>query len=358
MSHTHFHASPSRYTRLTGSPSLLTVAFCLLVVASAPRASHAQTSAPAPTTPPSKPDPAKDPSLNDPSLDDDILGKRRPPTPPAVPLETSPSVPSSSPPKDAKPGAAPIPPVGSLTSGGPGVPLGKFVPEGTFLSGTPGAIVRSPGGAYLFVPSAAGEGLAKAVPMVLMPNQRLSQVASAFNSGDTAVATSVSGQAFVFHNRQYLLLSVFSMSHEPVATPKAATGIDADVKALMDDLDARPSAPRAMDQRILTPDTPAGRISKDSVIAEGTVITGRRARLIRGGSGLSAMFDNGPSNPNLPAMPLLQCRLLEQLDSLAASRGENLTLKLSGRTTVHNGRNYLLPTMYQVIRPGDIKPMQ
>lgn len=307
-------------------------------------------STPSPPAPAKSASPAKDPSLNDPSFDDDILGRRRQPAPPAVPLKDSPTVPE----------AAPVPPVGSLTSGGPGLPLGKFFPEGTFLSGTPGAIVRSPGGAYLFVPSAAGEGLAKPVPMVLLPNQRLAQVAQAFESGDTAVAASVSGQAFVFHSRQYLLLSVFSMTHEPTPAekPKTPTADDADVKSMMQELDSRPSAPRAMDQRILSPDTPIGRLPRDSVIAEGTVITGRRARLVHGNGGLSAVFDNGPGNPGLPAMPLLPCRLLEQLDSLAASRGENLTLKISGRTTVHQGRNYLLPTMYQVIRPGDIKPMQ
>lgn len=338
----------------------LATAMAVVFACAGTRGATAQTRpADPPATPQSpkpakKPDPATDPSLNDPSLDDDILGKGGTRKPPTVPLATSPTVPDSA----SKDTPAPVPPVGSLSSGGPGVPVGTFLPEGTFLSASPGAIVRSPGGTYLFVPAVAGPGLAKVVPMVLLPNQRLSQVASAFDSGETAIASSVSGQTFVYRGRQHLLLSVFSMSHESTASakPKSTPGVDSDVKSMMEELDARPSAPRALDQRILS--TTSDRTAKDNVIAEGTVVVGRRARLIRGGGGLVAMFDNGPGNPGLPAMPLLPCRLLEQLDSLAASRGENLTLKISGRTTVHQGRNYLLPTMYQVIRPGDIKPMQ
>ena len=207
--------------------------------------------------------------------------------------------------------------------------------------------------------------MSKPVAMVLLWNQRLSQVASAIE-GSEAAAASVSGQAFVYRGRQHLLLSVFSMTRNTEATQPSTDGkasplpnANADIRALMEELDARPSAPRAMDQRVLTalePTTVRG--SKDTVIAEGTVITGRRARLIRGASGLTVTFDNGPGNPGLPPMQLLPCRLLEQLESLAASRGENLTIRVSGRTTVHGGLNYFLPTMYQIIRPGDVRPIQ
>jgi hypothetical protein len=319
-----------------------------------------QPSPPSKPNPPTRPDPAHDPVLSDPSIDDDALNRRK--SPDTQPLKPSnpPSIPATT-----NSSTKPIPPVGGLTTGGPGVPKGQFLPEGTFLSGRTGAIVRTPGGTYLFIPAQTSEGIAKVVPMVLLPNQRLAQVASTFESDDKALAASVSGQAFLYRGKQYLLMSVFSMTHEPASNSSKATSsdttlVDADIHALMAELDARPAAPRAMDQHVLspTPETPATRTPKDNLIAEGTVITGRRARLIRGGSTLSAMFDNSPSNPNLPAMPLLPCRLLEQLESLASSRGENLSIRISGRVTVHNGRDYLLPTMYQIIRPGDITPMQ
>lgn len=326
---------------------------------------------------PVQPDPKRDPALNDPSLDDDMAGRRSKPLPPAVGPNAAPAAPADGTRADRTP--APVSPVGGMPSTSAGIPKGKFVPEGTFLSGREGAIVRSPGGHYLFVPSAPGAGLERAVPMALLPNQRLSQVASAFDSDPSAHASSVSGQAFVFRGRQYLLLSVFSMasgvgvdasgpaitatSHAPDPQRAAGPGApssDPDVKALMEELDSLKSAPRAMDQRVMTPthNTHAGRTIKDSVIAEGTVIVGRRARLIRSVGGLAATFDNDPNSPNLPTMPLLPCRLLEQLESLASSRGENITIRLSGRATVHDGRNYLLPTMYQVVRTNDVRPMQ
>lgn len=349
-------------------PAIL--ASCLLAAFLASGEVRAQSTPPAqrppandsPNTPPrpTKPDPARDPALSDPNLDDDASGKRRPSTSPVVPVSNPPSVPGTSP--ATKPTGA-IPPTGST---GPSIPKGTLLPEGTFLSGRPGAIVKSPGGSYLFVPSEASAGMAKATPMVLQWNQRLSQVAAAIEGNDAAAA-SVSGQAFVYKGRQYLLLSVFSMTRNtdivaPAPGNKSATpnapAANADVRTLMEELDSRPSAPRAMDQRVLTTESTTVRGSKDTVIAEGTVITGRRARLVRGPGGLTVTFDNGPGNAGLPPMQLLPCRLLEQLESLAASRGENLTIRLSGRTTVHAGMNYLLPTMYQVIRPGDLRPIQ
>ncbi len=319
----------------------------------------APTQTPAPNKP-SKPDPARDPALSDPNLDDDASGKRRPTAPPAVPVANPPAVPGTAP--AAKP-AGPIPPTSATGATGPSIPKGTLLPEGTFLSGRPGAIVKTPGGMYIFVPSDASPGMAKATPMVLQWNQRLSQVAAAIEGSDAAAA-SVSGQAFVYKGRQYLLLSVFSMTRNTdIAKPAPGTqpatpDANADVRELIEQLDSRPSAPRAMDQRILTTEPTAVRGVKDTVIAEGTVITARRARLVRGPGGLTVTFDNGPGNAGLPPMQLLPCRLLEQLESLAASRGENLTIRLSGRTTVHGGLNYLLPTMYQVIRPGDLRPIQ
>lgn len=345
------------------------MASCLLAAFLASGEVRAQSTPPAQRPPatdipkPAKPDPSRDPALSDPNLDDDASGKRRPVAPPAIPIANPPAVPGSASPQtpNSTQPTGPIPPTGAT---GPSIPKGTLLPEGTFLSGRPGAIVKSPGGTFIFVPSDAGAGMAKATPMVLLWNQRLSQVASAIEGNDAAAA-SVSGQAFVYKGRQYVLLSVFSMTRNSDVVKPATNGKDAtppaanaDVRTLMQELDERPSAPRAMDQRVLNAEPTVMRGAKDTVIAEGTVITGRRARLVRGAGGLTVTFDNGPGNTGLPPMQLLPCRLLEQLESLAASRGENLTIRLSGRTTVHAGMNFLLPTMYQVIRPGDLRPIQ
>jgi hypothetical protein len=46
------------------------------------------------------------------------------------------------------------------------------------------------------------------------------------------------------------------------------------------------------------------------------------------------------------------------MEALAATRGDDLVFRVSGRVTVYDGRNYLLPTFEQVTPPGDVIPMQ
>ena len=55
---------------------------------------------------------------------------------------------------------------------------------------------------------------------------------------------------------------------------------------------------------------------------------------------------------------LLRCRMAQKLDELAASRGDDLVVQVSGRVFVYGGRNYLLPTLAQVVPKGDVKSLQ
>ena len=97
-----------------------------------------------------------------------------------------------------------------------------------------------------------------------------------------------------------------------------------------------------------------------AVVPEGTQVLSRRGRLARVGtdSELAFLADNDPNSPSPGPMVLLPCRALEQLEAAAGAYGDNITLSVSGRVTVYQSRNYLLPAMYQVVRTGDVQPHQ
>lgn len=96
------------------------------------------------------------------------------------------------------------------------------------------------------------------------------------------------------------------------------------------------------------------------LIPDGTVVTARRGRLVRAGRGgeLAFSVDSDPDSPGTPPMTLLPCRLLESIEASAAQHGENMAFLVSGRVTVFQGRNYLLPTMYKTLRTSDVVPHQ
>ena len=92
---------------------------------------------------------------------------------------------------------------------------------------------------------------------------------------------------------------------------------------------------------------------------EGTVLFNKRARLVRVASGpLMVAFDGDTRSPSNAPMVLLRCRMVQRLDELAASRGDDLVLQVSGRVFVYAGRNYLLPTLAQVVPTGDVRSLQ
>ncbi len=62
-----------------------------------------------------------------------------------------------------------------------------------------------------------------------------------------------------------------------------------------------------------------------------------------------ATFDTGTDNAsNDPPMTLMACQTLARLEVLSRSAREGLTVTLSGRVYVFEGRNYLLPTLFFV----------
>lgn len=338
------------------------------------------------------PRPADDPSLTNPGSEDALLDTQKRPAPPP-PIK----------PTRERPGQRPMPAVPQPSANIPGlsafdfnVPGAKRYPEGTFLLTRKGVVVQSETGEFVFVPAKDGEAAGERgaastlaeMPLVLMPSQRLSQLTTKVTSPADSVAVSVSGQVFAYRDRQYLLLSMFNFESAevvPVAKPKATSSVEAPAKRagarasaqeLMGDLEHRGGTARAMGENPAAASAPLAPGASEvvegarstrgvehpagSLRVEGTVMTGKRGRIVRVGAdrAIAIAVDNDPDSPGALPMPLLPCRVLEVMEALVGQRGDSLQVKFSGRVTVYQGKNFLLPTMYQVIRTGDVTPMQ
>lgn len=331
--------------------------------------------APASQTPPSQ-----DPSLTDPTVGEDLLDQERQRPAPA-PVE----------PDSAAPGQRVIPSVPGVDRLSFAMPNRKFRTEGAYVTRVAGSVVKLPSGEHVFLPSVPDDGIPGDQPMLLMPCQRLSQIQSVAENAST-VEMSLSGQAFVYRGRQYLLPSTFSLiNSKPVAKPAEAkpeaatqaapqganaatpgdagatgsssTSGDPRVDDLIRDLETRSRGQRLLAPPVDTADAVQGQQAAEqaTLLPEGDLIMNRRGRLVRlaGSDGRFAMvFDNDPNSPGTGPLVVLPCRVLETMEGLAMPRGDEATFRISGRVLVHEGRNYLLPTLAQLERPGDLTPLQ
>lgn len=341
---------------------------------------------------PSAAPPSQDPALTDPTVGEDLLDQERQRPSPA-PVE----------PDASAPGQRVIPSVPGVERLSFALPNRKFRTEGAYVTRLVGAVMRLPSGEHVFLPDVPTDGTAGDQPMLLMPSQRLSQIASAADNGQSSVGMSISGQAFVYRGRQYLLPSTFSLVNnagggarptgaaQPTgattpATPDgtaagggadagansgtgSGTGSGAGADPRVDDL-IRDLETRSRGQRLLAPAADAGDAGdaarqaaepQMNLLPEGQIIMNRRGRLVRlsGSDGRFAMvFDNDPDSPGTGPLVILPCRVLETMEGLAMPRGDEATFRVSGRVLVYEGRNYLLPTLAQLERPADLMPMQ
>jgi len=57
-------------------------------------------------------------------------------------------------------------------------------------------------------------------------------------------------------------------------------------------------------------------------------------------------------------MVLAPCLNLETMEKLAAKQGDGVIFELSGRVLTYRGRNFIIPTMFQVVRDREVRPLQ
>jgi len=367
-----------RFTCL--GPPILTLA----LVAFSPFATLRADDPPAvqPAEPPRRPAPRDDPVLNDPSIEDTVAEQQRRRAA-GAPVRPVPAVPAMQ-----APGSIPPPSTVGLPDGRFALPVRTVYPEGTFLSAMPGAIVRTSAGDVIFIPdppdpvspgpaAAAAPAARSEPPMVLLASQKLAQLEAATSAAEGVSDITLSGQVFLYMGRHYLLPTAFSLAPasrpttpgpstpaldsttSPASRPDAAA--DPRVEDLIRELDARRGTPRALDPAAPRPPTDEVPPVAAALTAEGTLITGRRGRLVRlaeANGRFAFVADSDPDSPAPPPMLLLPCRMLQEIEAVASLRGEDIAFRLSGRVFSHAGRNYILPVLFRVTPPSDVRPMQ
>ncbi len=269
-------------------------------------------------------------------------------------------------------------------------PIATRLPEGTTLVQRPGRVLTLPTGHRVFVidedARRAGEG-----PMLIFPSRVLASLDDSI-AGAPSAPVLLSGYVYEYDERNYLLPTAFSRDTLPppvtpdpepesiteslTPEPEGASEIqiasafdDPDVSALLTELDSSPAI-RAVAPPVARSASDEADAEQSSVVsgsadyvADGTPITRRRARLVRGPGGAWAFrFDNDFDTARSPLldqpMTVLPCRLLHRLESLALTRGEDIELIVSGRVYTYGQRSYILPTIYQRPLKLGIDPIQ
>jgi hypothetical protein len=256
-----------------------------------------------------------------------------------------------------------------------------LLPEGSFLPRRRGTLVRSGSGelVYVFHPDETGRSER---PMTLLPSavlERMEEVVerrrSAGGVGAGGEGSSpqflLTGQVFVYNRTNYLLPTAFSLAsparEEGSGAREAPTGegdLDSAIEELIEQIQAeRPGARALGESSMLADATRAGEDRPEAAARarpDGTLLVRQRGRLTRQAGAWRFTIDNDSdgSDEFQPTMTLLPCLNLQRMEALAADRGENQAFEVSGMVLEYRGRNYLVPTIYRVVRGGDVRPLQ
>ena len=199
---------------------------------------------------------------------------------------------------------------------------------------------------------------AEPVALTVLPGAMLHEMINLVEiaEGDP-VTFELTGRVLVYRGRGYVL-----PSHAPQITalePAVAPGEDAavekdapegddSVEQIMRDLQAAVGPVARASGRS------AARSSPDAdarILAEGTMLVARRGRLTRTANGAwMLVFDADASGLSDPPMTVLPCLLLERMEDHARTQGGEAPMLISGRVLAFNGRNYLLPSVFQIPR--------
>ena len=400
----------ARCNRTRLGASLIGAAAMSLLAATAPTLARTDDPPPAPAQAPAT-QPTRDPAMSNPGVDRMLLEQSR------SRLNTDPIDPIASP--RASRAIPSVTPPANLVGGGQGGGAGgssalrpaAVTAEGAVTGLMPGRLYRTTSGELIFAANMASKltastsqsstagsetALVDERAFVLLPNKTLAQLSGATSNMADGLPLVVSGQAFSYRGTAYLLPLTFSIrrASEPAASkpaasadpaaPQTSPGVATSGAPAADprvsDLIARLEQnrqPRALDAAMVgatepanSTSAPAARPAGESeftpsllgaLAPEGTLVVRSRARLTRPGwaaGRLVVAFDNDPRSPARAPMLVMPSRMLEQAESMAGQLGEDATFLVSGRVTIHEGRNYFLPILVQRLPRGDVRPGQ
>ncbi|MCB9845140.1 MAG: hypothetical protein H6811_04030 [Phycisphaeraceae bacterium] len=265
---------------------------------------------------------------------------------------------------------SPLQSLASLQGEDVSLPAARQIREGAFIIRREGVVVRAPTGEAIFVFRKDEDGNAEP-PMVLLPCRSLATLEGEIERVGGDAAITLSGQVLLYQSRNYLLPTFFRVRQlAPPARPQPnqpASGAgargeaeDPRVAELIRQLEsAAPIAPPP--DQPATQARPAGEPPEPGDAApgglEGEFLVRVRTRLVRTTSGRwAASIDQGPRAPAAEPLVLLPSRTLESMERLVATRGESLTILVSGRVYAYRGQRYLLATGMLVEPPNDLRP--
>ncbi len=164
----------------------------------------------------------------------------------------------------------------------------------------------------------------------------------------------LTGQVFVYQGRNYLLpthaprLVDYVAPSRPVEDPAARDLESAD--SILQDLD-RAVGPVVRSPRAAGGEPVSAVSARRGLLPPGAVVVRRRGWMVRTpGGAWTFVFESDASALDDPPMILLPSLLLEDMERHAQRSGPGSPLLVSGRVYRYHGRNYLLPTMYQIPR--------
>ena len=239
-----------------------------------------------------------------------------------------------------------------------------LVREGAFLYDMRGELRRTELGLVMdFAPDAiTGQRL---VSMVLQRGMTLTAMEQIIAAHDESIGFVVSGQVFVYHDRNYLLPTRFAIATDvEMAPPQPDSAADPTIPPRppglpgFDDEADEPTIEVLLegietDTAGATNMPMAPSVGRASRLREGEMIAQIRGRILPGVGGELVFTpdtdaDTDASGIEVPPLRCMPCLNVERLEKLRQEWGDRLIVTMSGRIFVDAGRPMLLPTMYVV----------
>jgi len=248
--------------------------------------------------------------------------------------------------------------------------------EGSLLVDARGSLRRDEG-TRLWVFRIEVDDAAEPVELTVLPGMVLQEMIDLRQiAEDRPVVFELTGRVLVYRGRGYVLPSHAPQITDapPAVAAPAAEGDAAGTPPARDDTGAAgaaaaPGTPGGDDDsvenilrelqsavgpvmRVPSRSTSrAGEGDDERLVPEGTMIVARRGRLARTATGAwMFVFDADASGLGDPPMTVLPCLLLERMENYAQSRGGEAAVMLSGRVLAFDGRNFLMPSVFQIPR--------
>lgn len=251
---------------------------------------------------------------------------------------------------------------------------GRLLPEGSFIVQLEGRVLQAAIGAWVFEPTQLVDN-APVRPMVILPSQTLSRLVQLLGQDAQNNLVSLTGEVLLYRGRNYLIVSaITTRPHEDAAPGPAPQVAEADtetedepepepeprvplspaVEELLRDLESA----RHADRTIMQPTTAQAGTGR-APVPEGRTFMRRRARLVYLAAGEIALaFDNDPDQVIDVPLVVLPCAQLQRMEQIIESRGDSLTVRVSGQSYAYNGRSYILPSSLVIERPGELDTRQ